>query len=116
MLYRPTASFFLLLKKQGAPVQALYPTEGTPIVTAPSGVFRSAPHPNAARLFQSFLFSADTQQVLVDAFALCSFHALVKEPAGRVPLPKIKLMKSDPAAVDARREEIITRYNNIFRL
>jgi len=107
-------SDLLLLKQQGAPVQAVYPTEGTPIVTAPSGVFRSAPHPNAARLFQSFLFSGGTQQVLVDAFALCSFHALVKEPAGRAPLSKIKLMKSDPAAVDAQREEIITRYNNIF--
>ena len=109
-------SDLLLLKQQGAPVQAVYPTEGTPIVIAPSGVFQSAPHPNAARLFQGFLFSADTQQVLVDAFALCSFHALVKEPAGRAPLSKIKLMKSDPAAVDAQREEIITRYNKIFGL
>lgn len=109
-------SDLLLLKQQGAPVQAVYPTEGTPVVTAPSGVFQNAPHPNAARLFQSFLFSVDTQQVLVDAFALCSFHALAKEPAGRVPLSKIKLMKSDPAAVDAQREEIIARYNKIFGL
>jgi iron(III) transport system substrate-binding protein len=86
-------SGLLLLKDQGAPVQAVYATEGTPVITAPSGVFQRAPPPNAARLFQSFLFSVDTQQALVDASGLCSFHSLVKETAARVPLSKIKLMK-----------------------
>ena len=107
-------SGLLLLKEQGAPVQAVYATEGTPVITAPSGVFQSAPHPNAARLFQSFLFSVDTQQALVDSSALCSFHALVKETAGRALPSKIKLMKSDPAAIDAQREQIIAHYNKIF--
>src|SRR6202048_5354732 len=73
----------LLLKEQGAPVEAVYAMEGTPLITAPSGIFRSAPNPNAARLFQSFLFSIEAQQVLVDASALCSFHAMTKEKPGR---------------------------------
>jgi iron(III) transport system substrate-binding protein len=109
-------SNLLLLKEQGAPVELVYPTEGTPLITAPSGVFRSAPHPNAARLFQSFLFSVEAQQVLIDASALRSFHALAKERPGRVSLPAIKLMKSDPAAVEAQSEEIKARYNKIFGL
>src|SRR5262249_8348807 len=75
------SSDLLLLKEQGAPVEAAYAVEGTPLITAPSGVFQSAPNPNAARLFQSFLFSVEAQQVLTDASALCSFHALVKEKA-----------------------------------
>jgi iron(III) transport system substrate-binding protein len=107
-------SNLLLLKEQGAPVEAVYATEGTPLITAPSGVFRSAPHPNAARLFQSFLFSVEAQQALVDASALCSFHALVKKTPGRASLSAIKLMKSDPAAVEAQREEIKARYGKIF--
>jgi iron(III) transport system substrate-binding protein len=102
------------LKEQGAPVEAAYATEGTPLITAPSGVFQSAPNPNAARLFQSFLFSVEAQQVLVDASALCSLHALVKEKPGRRPLSTIKLMKSDPAAMEAQREEIKARYSRIF--
>ena len=107
-------SNLLLLKEQGAPVEAAYATEGTPLITAPSGVFQSAPNPNAARLFQSFLFSVEAQQVLVDASALCSFHALVKEKPGRRPLSTIKLMKTDPAAMEAQREEIKARYSRIF--
>jgi iron(III) transport system substrate-binding protein len=109
-------SNLLLIKDQGAPVEPVYPIEGTPLITAPSGLFRSAPHPNAARLFQSFLFSAEAQQVLVNASALRSFHALVKERPGRVSLSAIKLVKSDPAAVEAQSEDIKARYNRIFGL
>jgi iron(III) transport system substrate-binding protein len=107
-------SNLLLFKERGAPVEAAYATEGTPLITAPSGVFRSAPNPNAARLFQSFLFSVEAQQVLVDASALCSFHALMTEKPGRRPLSTIKLMKADPAAMETQREEIKARYSKIF--
>ncbi len=47
----------LLLKDQGKPVEVVYATEGSPLIIVPSGVFRNAPNPNAARLFQSFFFS-----------------------------------------------------------
>jgi len=108
------ASNLLLLKEQGAPVEVVYATEGTPLIAAPSGVFHSAPNPNAARLFQSFLFSVEAQQVLIDRAALCSFHALAKEKPGRRPLSTIKLMKGDPVAMEAQREEIKSRYRKIF--
>src|ERR1700739_2539731 len=45
-----------LLKDQGKPVEIVYASEGSPLIIVPSGVFRSAPNPNAARLFQSFFF------------------------------------------------------------
>ncbi len=62
------------LKDQGKPVEVVYPAEGSPLIIVPSGIFRSAPNPNAARLFQSFFFSAEAQQMLVDVFAHRSFH------------------------------------------
>jgi len=104
----------LLFKDQGAPVEAVYATEGTPLIIAPSAVLRSAPRPNAARLFQSFLLGLETQQLLSDAYALRSFHALAKEKPGREALSAIKLMKSDPVANDAQREQIQERYSKIF--
>ena len=110
------SSNLLLLKEKGAPVEVAYATEGTPLITAPTGIFRSAPNPNAARLFQSFLFSVQAQQVLVDASALYSFHALVKEKPGRRPLSTIKLLKTDPVAMEAQREDIKARYSRIFRV
>ncbi len=68
-----------LLKDQGQPVEAVHPTEGTPVIIVPCGIFRNAPNPNAARLFESFLFGAEAQQMFGDAFAHRSFHALMKE-------------------------------------
>jgi len=103
-----------LLKDQGRPVEVVHPAEGSPLITVPSGIFRSAPHPNAARLLQSFLFGIEAQQLFVDAFAHRSFHARVKERPGQAPLATFKLLRADPAAVLAQSEEIKTRYARIF--
>jgi iron(III) transport system substrate-binding protein len=104
----------ILLKDRGQPVEVVYPTEGAPLVTVHNGVFRSAPNPNAARLFQSFMFSAEAQQVFLDGFAHRSLHAQVKEKPGRTPLSAIKILRADPAAVLAQTEEIKARYAKIF--
>jgi iron(III) transport system substrate-binding protein len=105
-----------LLKDQGQPVEVVYATEGSPLIIVPSGVFRSAPNPNAARLFQSFFLSAEGQQLLVDNFAHRSFHGQVKEKAGHPPLSSLKLLKADPAAVLAQSEEIKVRYAKLFKV
>jgi iron(III) transport system substrate-binding protein len=66
-------SELLLLRERGAPVEAVYASEGTPLIIAPSAAFKTAHSPNAARLFQSFLFSIEAQQSLVvDASASAS--------------------------------------------
>ncbi|SIO52476.1 iron(III) transport system substrate-binding protein [Bradyrhizobium erythrophlei] len=106
----------VLLKDQGKPVEVVYAAEGSPLIIVPSGIFRSAPNPNAAKLFQSFFFQAETQQMLVDVFAHRSFHAGVKEKGAHVPLANLKLLKADPAAVQAQSEEIKARYSRIFKV
>jgi iron(III) transport system substrate-binding protein len=53
---------------------------------------------------------------LTDAGGLRSFHALVKEKPGRIPLKDIKLMKDDPAAVEAQAEDIKMRYTRYFKV
>ena len=56
------------------------------------------------------------QQMLVDDYALRSFHAQVKEKPGHTPLSTLKLLKADPAAVQAEGEEIKARYSKIFKV
>jgi len=102
-----------LYKDAGRPVQVVYATEGTPQIIVKTGIFRNSPSPNAARLFQQFLFSVEGQQIFID-FAHRSFHAQVKERPGLTPLSAIKTMKSDPAAVEAQSGEIKARYSKIF--
>jgi len=102
------------LKERGQPVEVVYPSEGTPFVTGPTAIFKSAPSPNAARLFQSYLHSREGQQLLVDFARQHSLHAQVTEKPGGRKLSEIKLMKDDAAGVEAQAEEIKARYAKIF--
>lgn len=104
------------LKERGQPVEPVYPSEGTPTITGPTGVFGSAPHPNAARLFHNWLHSIEAQQLLVDFTGQHSVHAQVKDKAGRKKLSEIKLMKEDPAGVEQASDEIKTRYAQYFHV
>ncbi|HET7849937.1 MAG TPA: extracellular solute-binding protein [Pseudolabrys sp.] len=106
----------LLLKEAGKPIEVVYATEGTPSIVQPSGIFASAPHPNAARLFHSYLFTPEGQRFFVDVGGLRSVHALVKDKAGRTPLSAIKRWKDDPAGVMAHGEEIKRHYSQLFHV
>src|ERR1700737_3861616 len=39
------------MKETGQPVEAVYATEGSPLIIGPNAIFKAAPNPNAARLF-----------------------------------------------------------------
>jgi iron(III) transport system substrate-binding protein len=109
-----TESNMVVLKDGGAPVEIIYPAEGTPYVPSPTAVLAKAPHPNAARLFQSFLYTVELQKMIVDAGGERSLHPLVKDRPGRPPLSEIKLMRADPAGVLDKVEEIKATYAKAF--
>src|SRR3979490_2065797 len=79
-----------LLKESGQPVEAVYPTEGTPFIVGPNGICKDGPNPNAAKLFQNYCFTPEAQQIIIDTGGLRSLHAPVKEHPGRKPLAAIK--------------------------
>jgi iron(III) transport system substrate-binding protein len=106
--------FTLQIRDQGGPIEPVYPTEGTPSIPSGAGVIVDAPHPNAARLFVSWLFSRDGQQLLVDSTWLRSFDPEVKRRAGMKPLSEINVMKSDPAAQAKVVDEIKNKYDEYF--
>jgi iron(III) transport system substrate-binding protein len=104
------------IKESGGPVEPVYATEGTPLVVGPNGIFKDAPNPNAARLFQSFCFSGECQQLISDVGGQRSMHPQVKEKAGRTPFKEIKTMKEDAAGVEKMSEEIKAHYVKIFKV
>ena len=106
----------LQLKEKGDPVELVYPTEGTPLIVGPNALFKEAPNPNAARLLQSYMFSAEGQQVMIDSAGMHSVHPLTKQKPGRKPLSQIKVMKDDAAAVERETEAIKKRYTQIFKV
>jgi iron(III) transport system substrate-binding protein len=106
----------LLLKEAGQPVEAIYPTEGTPFIIGPNGIFKAAPNPNAAKLFQNYCFTPEAQAIIIETGGLRSLHQEVKEKPGRKPLADIKLMKEDAEAAEKASEDIKTRYLKIFHV
>jgi len=104
------------IKENGGPVEPVYATEGSPLIVGPTGMFKAAPNPNAAKLFCNFSFSPEAQQLIIDVGGLRSMHPNTREKHGRTPLKEIKVMKDDPAAVERMTEEIKARYTRIFRV
>src|SRR5476651_162218 len=105
-----------LLKDSSQPVEPVYPSEGTPFVIGPNGIFKAAPNPNAAKLFQNYCFTPEAQQIIIESGGLRSLHAQAKEHPGRKPLADIKLMKEDAEGAEKASEEIKARYQKIFRV
>ena len=106
----------VLLKEAGQPVEPVYPAEGAPTISGPTGIFATAPHPSAARLFQAWLHTRETQQFFTDYTAQYSAHAQVQSKPGRRKISEIKLMKEDAAGVEKMAEEIKTRYAKLFHV
>jgi iron(III) transport system substrate-binding protein len=103
-------------KEAGKPVYVIYPTEGTPLATGPSAVFKAAPNPNAARLFYNWMHSREGQQILVDWARQYSPHKQTVEKPGVRKLSDIKLMKEDPIGVERDADKIKQRYAQIFKV
>ena len=104
------------MKEAGRPVEPVYATEGSPMIIGPNGIFKNSPNPNAARLFQSFCFSREAQQLIIDVGGLRSVHPQTQEKAGRKLLKDIKTLKDDPVAVEQQSSAIKARYTRIFHV
>ena len=101
-----------LLRESGVPIEPVYAADGTTLIIGNAALLKNAPHPNAGRLFYHFMFTREAQQSNSDVGGLRSFHAEVKEKAGRTPLSQIKLLNSDPSKLDA--ESIKKKYEEYF--
>jgi len=97
-----------------SPVKIVYAKEGTPFVSSPTAIFAAAPHPNAARVLQNFLYTAKTQQLAVNEGGTRSVHPDVKDPPGRTPLSQIKILPDDSVGMLPHVAEIKQKYTAIF--
>jgi iron(III) transport system substrate-binding protein len=104
------------ISETGGPVAPVYATEGSPLIVGPTGTFKAAPNPNAAKLFTAYSFTPECQQLIIDVGGLRSMHPRTKEKPGRTPFKDIKVMKDDPAAVEKMSDEIKQHYVKIFRV
>jgi ABC-type Fe3+ transport system substrate-binding protein len=95
----------------GAPIAAVLPeADGMPIWAQPSGIFRQAPHPNAARLYLSWLLAPEQQAQLGPG--QWSVRNDVPPPAGFRPIGEYNVLTGyrDFVLDEPRLEELQARY------
>jgi len=105
---------FYQVKKQGNPVEIVYPKEGVPLVVSPTAIAAFAPHHNAAKLFTDFTFTRELQQVLADSEGLYTGHPAVTYPTDKPKLSELKLLQVDPEELEKRTDEIKKRFVEFF--
>jgi iron(III) transport system substrate-binding protein len=66
-----------------APIDYVYPEDHVTVVPGYVGILNEAPHPNAARLLQNFLLSAEAQQLVQDKVGAYSTRTDAKPIEGR---------------------------------
>jgi iron(III) transport system substrate-binding protein len=107
---------FWMAKERGSPIEVVQAVEGTPQISNPMAVFKSAPNPNAARLLFGWIMSAEGQAFIVDLSGQYPANKLVKAKPGRPALASIKTWREDPVEVEKTADEIKAKYQRMFKV
>jgi iron(III) transport system substrate-binding protein len=99
--------------KKGEPIDVVNPTEGLPFIVSAQAIFAKAPHPNAAKVFSDWTFTAEAQQILVN-HGLYSGHPDVTYPKGLIPLKDLKLLIVSPEESVEMRDPVRKRFREKF--
>mgnify|MGYP006273828505 CR=1 FL=1 len=101
-------------KKEGAPIDGLYPAEGIPIVPYGAAIPKAARHPNAARLWMDWMLSDEGQaHSLRDQGNVTSLRNPPIAPPGFDPA-KHKLWTPDFKQFDALRDQWLEDWNRTY--
>ncbi|KYH31743.1 ABC transporter substrate-binding protein [Neomoorella mulderi] len=106
----------LKAKKQGSPVDFVYPREGLPVITEPVAIVKGAPHPEMARKFVDFVLSKDGQQLAAKIGFYMPVRKDVPPPEGYPPLSEIKFLQRDPKELALVREDDKKKFADLFNL
>lgn len=107
---------FWMARERGAPIEVVHAVEGTPQISNPMAVFKTAPNPNAARLLFAWIISPEGQKFIVDLSGQYPANTRVKEKTGRPALSSIKTFREDPAEVEKLADEIKAKYRQLFKV
>jgi len=100
-------------KQKGNPLAMVYPTDGTVLIIAPSGILKGCKHPNAARLFMEFLLSEGASRIWVEHFNE-SIRPEVSAPDGAKSAKDLKIIRPTPEQIVKGIPEVIKQWRETF--
>jgi len=102
-------------KAKGAPVEAIYPSDGTGLRFDASAIILNGPNTANAKLWMDFLTTREAMSLIS---AAPHYRRMVRTdvaaPPGLRPSSEIKFIPYDDAAAAAKRDEYLKKFGEIF--
>jgi iron(III) transport system substrate-binding protein len=103
----------LRAKRDGSPIEFVFPPDGVSMVTEPVAILKSARNPAAARAFVDFVLSKAGQE-LVARQGYIPLHPEVAPPAGFPPVTALNVLPLDVDRAIAEDEAARRRFTALF--
>lgn len=101
-------------KKDGNPVEAVYPEDGTALVVDASALIAGGPNPEAAKKFIDFANSKAAHELLVQLDGRRSARSDVTPPEGLPDTKAIKVIPYDTVSAAKDKEDELERFDETF--
>jgi iron(III) transport system substrate-binding protein len=99
--------------QKGNPLAMIYPTDGSVLILAPSGIMKGVKHPMGARLFMEYLMSVEASKVWVDHFNE-SMRAEVSPTNGAKSAKDVKTIRPTVEEIVKGIPEVIKEWRDTF--
>lgn len=100
-------------KSKGEPIDAIYPSDGSVLIVAPSAIVKGCKHPNAAKLFMEYMLSQEASDLAATRFQEAP-HAKAKPPKGARPLTELKTLVAKPGDLLTGVPEVKEKWRDTF--
>lgn len=105
-------NYSLERKAGGNPIDIVYPGDDAILITGPVSVLKDAPHPNAARLFENFMYSREYSEALVKSFNYPLRTDVT--PGNGIKLDQIRWTRNTVARLTTGIPEVVAKWRETF--
>jgi iron(III) transport system substrate-binding protein len=99
-------------KGHGNPINIQFPSDDAILIVSPVAVMKDAPHPNAARLVESFYYTKEYSQAMTKTFNY-SLRADVPPPSG-VTIDRVKWYRNKAERLEQGIPQAIAKWRETF--
>ncbi|MBA4536772.1 ABC transporter substrate-binding protein [Bacillus aquiflavi] len=100
-------------KKEGSPVELIYPKEGVPVITEPVGIMKNTKNEAAAKAFIDFVLSEEGQKLAAE-LGYTPIREGIAAPEGLKTLDEMNVLEANITELYKAREEDKKQFGNIF--
>lgn len=100
-------------KKDGSPIELVYPQEGVPVITEPIALMKDAEDPEAAQAFIDFVLSKEGQE-LAASLGYAPIRTDVEAPNGLKSVSELNVLSADVSELYTNRETDKDQFKTMF--